>query len=87
MVGPGGEEVQLSVVSRFKSARGEEGTLGGFGSLTDMNMNMDMEMNMDDGDGDPDPDYVTCDLCGGAGWVPAFVVRRDWVRGKGKGKG
>ena len=35
----------------------------------------------------PDPDYVTCDLCGGAGWVPAFVVRRDWVRGKGKGKG
>ena len=35
----------------------------------------------------PDPDYVTCDLCGGAGWVPAFVVRRDWVRGKDKGKG
>jgi len=52
MVGPGGEEVQLSVVSRFKSARGEKGTLGGFGSLTDM----DVEMNMDDGAGDPDAD-------------------------------
>ena len=25
-------------------------------------------------------DLVMCDLCGGAGWLPGYVARRDWVR-------
>ena len=24
-------------------------------------------------------DFVMCDLCGGAGWLPGYVARRDWV--------
>jgi len=53
MVGPGGEEVQLSIVSRYKSARGEEG-FGGFGSPTDMGR----ETDMDNGDGDADAELM-----------------------------
>ena len=40
---------------------------------------------------EPPPHFMECDMCGGAGWVPAFVGRRDWLGkgwcGKGKGKG